>query len=667
MKTELFTISKIFNESLYRIPDYQRGYSWELQHLKDFWLDLEQLEAGKSHYTGVLTLEPVPDNQLATQNWSDDIWIVKSKRYQPYFVVDGQQRLTTIVILIQSILELKLPTKLNHTLISDIRRKYIFDSKTEQSRSYIFGYIADNPSAEYLKTKIYGEHSNKHSPDEDTIYTKNLRIAKEFFMTRLARMSHAQIEELFTKVTQQLVFNVYEIAKEIDVFVTFETMNNRGKLLSNLELVKNRLIFLAMKMGPDEAAAAKLRENVNEAWKTIYHCLGKNENRPLNDDMFLRTHLHHYYFSELVKYPEEEDERHMAQRGLHIATEQIGRFLLNDLFTQKRLRATKKDAFPPLTPQFVYSYSQNLKQAVNVYYKLSTPSDSTFSAIEKAYLERISRLRGNDPSPFLLSVYTKEKDVKKRARCVELLEHFYFLNVLRAQNGFIRNAPITIDYPRYVSGDLTIDDLIQGLENSITEFSKEVPLTEALSDWVKSGPGYYGWRGIKYFLFEYELSLAEGSKTSRLKIDWDKFCGEDFRTDYDTIEHIYPQKARNVYWTERFGKFTVTQKRLIRNSLGNLLALSRPKNASLSNSAFPDKRGKPDSTIGYNYGGYSENEVSALTDWGPNEVLTRGIKMLSFMEARWHLNLGDDQMKAKALGLEFLFDRSLDNSPRRSD
>ena len=61
MKTELLTVSKIFNEALFRIPDYQRGYSWELSHLKDFWSDIEQLSDSKSHYTGVITLEEVPE------------------------------------------------------------------------------------------------------------------------------------------------------------------------------------------------------------------------------------------------------------------------------------------------------------------------------------------------------------------------------------------------------------------------------------------------------------------------------------------------------------------------------------------------------------------------------------------------------------------------------
>ena len=40
------------------------------------------------------------------------------------------------------------------------------------------------------------------------------------------------------------MFNIHEIADDYDVFVAFETMNNRGKKLTNLELLKNRLIYL---------------------------------------------------------------------------------------------------------------------------------------------------------------------------------------------------------------------------------------------------------------------------------------------------------------------------------------------------------------------------------------------------------------------------------------
>ena len=128
MKNELYSISKIFTERLLRIPDYQRGYAWTERQLKDYWIDIDQLEVGNNHYFGVLTLETVDKKKY--NKWDDDLWIIESKSYEPNYVVDGQQRLTTTIILIQAIIEsLDENKKLNYTSAEDIRKKFIFESK----------------------------------------------------------------------------------------------------------------------------------------------------------------------------------------------------------------------------------------------------------------------------------------------------------------------------------------------------------------------------------------------------------------------------------------------------------------------------------------------------------------------------------------------------------
>lgn len=162
--------------------------------------------------------------------------------------------------------------------------------------------------------------------------------------------------------------------------------------------------------------------------------------------------------------------------------------------------------------------------------------------------------------------------------------------------------------------------------------------------------GFYKWDGIKYFLFEYDLHLAENSKTDREKLIWSEFS----RRDYETTEHIYPQKARSKCWTEPFKKFTPKERKKLKNSLGNLLPLSRRKNSSFQNKCFKDKVASKDSTVGFRYGGYSENEVTEYNDWTEKEILSRGLKLIEFMENRWELKIGNETDKIKFLGLEFL-------------
>ena len=70
METTLLTVSKIFSERIFRIPDYQRGYAWLEKQLKDYWNDMDQLDKGKNHYVGVLTLEPVSAEEY--KKWRSD-------------------------------------------------------------------------------------------------------------------------------------------------------------------------------------------------------------------------------------------------------------------------------------------------------------------------------------------------------------------------------------------------------------------------------------------------------------------------------------------------------------------------------------------------------------------------------------------------------------------
>ncbi len=236
MNNQLMSLSKLFSERLFRIPDYQRGYAWGKKEVTEFWNDLCRLNCDKNHYFGVLTLEPVPITIYS--NWVDDLWLINSKKYLPYYIVDGQQRLTTSILLIESIVETMIVldvSKLNFTSSDEIAKKFLCESKDEnKSHSYIFGYEEDNPSYEYLITKIFKRKSQLSSTFEETTYTSNLEMAKGFFTEKLNRLGIEELENVYTKISQHFLFNIYEISSDIDVFVTFETMNNRGKRLSHL-------------------------------------------------------------------------------------------------------------------------------------------------------------------------------------------------------------------------------------------------------------------------------------------------------------------------------------------------------------------------------------------------------------------------------------------------
>lgn len=67
--SKLQSLSEIFNNRIFRIPDFQRGYSWEERQLDDFWEDLQNLHPNKIHYIGLLTVEPINNSDIQNVDW----------------------------------------------------------------------------------------------------------------------------------------------------------------------------------------------------------------------------------------------------------------------------------------------------------------------------------------------------------------------------------------------------------------------------------------------------------------------------------------------------------------------------------------------------------------------------------------------------------------------
>lgn len=586
------------------------------------------------------------------------------------YVVDGQQRLTTAIILMQCILE-RVPEDelLNFTEKSEIRKKYICELKGKGiSKSYIFGYEKDNPSYEFLKQKIFGDESVLHGLPEETIYTKNLFAAKEFFSSKLSDLSIDDLEYIFTTLTQHLQFNIFYIEKDLDVFVTFETMNNRGKPLSHLELMKNRLIYLSTKFQVETSESNHLRKAINESWKSIYHYLGKTNHRKLDDDEFLRTHFISYFGPKLM----DTSENSKDVSSYLDYEESYKDYLLNDIFTPKKVLNSSFNRGKVSNTQSngnqidekvnntldisdVYGYSQSIKSLVKTYYFVAHPNDSDWTDYEKLKLSQINRLEEKSLMMLCAAIMHKTEKSDARAAALMAIERVGFLFKLRRYFFDFDMIGMTVNL---FSGKVGFGPITKAFMDAGDSFAKSKELKDAIISIGKpSGGGYYGWRQLRYFMYEYEQELRIQSKTSRQLLRWSEDLGrENFEKDHKTIEHIYPQKGDGNAWSKNFSKYSIKQRNLLRNSLGNLLPVSHGKNSSLSNKSFILKKGDEAHQVGYMYGCLSEIQVSTNKDWTAIEILRRGLYLLDFLETRWKVNLGNAKNKVSILGLDFVLE-----------
>ncbi len=650
MESGLKSLSKLFTERLLRIPDYQRGYSWTSKQLNEFWSDIEQLETDHHHYFGVLTLEVVQPK--VSKQWADDEWLIGAKNFIPFHVVDGQQRLTTIVILLQCITEeMKSEDKLNYSTKDEIQSKYIFIHKSITEGSFLFGYEKDNPSYECLKSKILHRSSSRYTTGESTIYTKNLISAKKFFKDKISKLEKSELENLFTKVTQHLLFNVFNIEKEVDVHVAFETMNNRGLQLSNLELLKNRLIYLTTRLGESSNNIETLRRTINDSWKTVYYYLGKNPGVSLSDDYFLQVHFLIYFAKDLL-------DEHLTQfeNSLHNVNGLYKSFLLEDRFTLRRINSTQPEE--RVTSTRLYHYAMDLKRVVEIYYQTNFPADSPFTADEKLWLSRLRRLiqtsHTREIFVLLLLLLPKQQDESARLAILQSLESYFFLTSVVTYR--VKKKNLTLQIGQEVlccaAGRTSLVEVVAKIDSQIRAFKADPSQAEAVLEGLAER-GFYDWRELRYFMYEYECHLKFKSRRKSDKIDWDTFI-EDNGEDHESIEHILPQTPSDPYWKDRLKGYTPTQIKKITNSLGNLVATSSPRNSSLRNRPFHEKVGNPDRKIAYKFGSYSEIEVALSPDWGPEQILDRGLTLIDFISERWGIRFASDKAKRKQLGLEFM-------------
>jgi len=676
------SLERLFTQKIFRIPDFQRGYAWQHEQLRAFWEDLVNLNATRSHYTGVVTLTEVPGSLVRED--SKEHWLVDDHSYRLYHVVDGQQRLTTFVIFIQAFVNFfrglpqhqGMPAKeiyvTDSMTLTDIEERYLFRTNPRGGfRTYLFGYTEDNPSEEFLRFRILGEPDGKQV--QETFYTLNLDNASKYFSGQIAEFhrinGHQGLADLLKRLTKSLLVNEYAIDDEFDVFVAFETMNNRGKKLSDLELLKNRLIYLTTLYGAEQVDAAgkkALRDDINDAWKEVYYQLGRNKTRPLNDDDFLRAHWISYF-----KYSRDTGrdyahfllDEHFTSQNVHDLVE---RTVTLETVEEQRSEIDVDDADKAMTealekpatshgsklaPKHIRDFVGSLRHSAQHWFNSFYPHLAVgMSEAERAAVDRLNRIGMGYFRPLVMVVLKSVEVEAQRLWIFERIERFIFIafRIGTARSNYRSSVfyKVARDLNRR---ETTLSEIAQRLDNSLKyAFDQDGKLRidefhNILFKKFEEGTGYYGWSGLRHFLYEYEQHLRSGSRQQ--KVDWEDLLKSG--SDRISIEHIYPQTPR-ADWAAAFVDLSQKDKTRYAGSLGNLLLLSMSINASLQNDAFYDKKQpRYDASgakirNGYSDGSHSEIKVAENNDWGPEQIRERGQCLLTFMEKRWGFSLRDD-------------------------
>ncbi|MEF9957303.1 MAG: DUF262 domain-containing HNH endonuclease family protein [Acinetobacter sp.] len=304
-------IKDFFNGRFFEIPKYQRGYAWEVQNIRDLFDDIiESIESNSNHYIGTIVLSKSAD---------DD---------EKFYIVDGQQRTTTITLIISSLIK-----QLSDKDASYYERFYL----KEDERYRISPLNRDQNFFTGILEGTVNEPQNKSQ-----------RFLKESIEEINFKVSQITDKLKFLKSVEKLEVMEFVENSEGDAIRIFQTVNDRGKPLSNMEKAKSLLIYFSNRY-LDKSLDNTINDHFSdifEIYDDIKHLgeeLGINliKNRDFNEDNLMRYHF--------VTYSNENYDP---------TANYVLQFLKNQL---TKFRNETKDSNYPEMHKFISNYIASLK------------------------------------------------------------------------------------------------------------------------------------------------------------------------------------------------------------------------------------------------------------------------------------------------------------------
>lgn len=540
------------------VPDYQRNYSWTSSQWEDLWNDIERIKSENSkHYMGSV------------------VFLTHEVDKNTFNITDGQQRLTTLSIIILAIVD-----RLQRLIDDELDIKENIERKEMFMRDYIG-----------TKSKKSLKFSNKLKLNEvnDPFYSTNLvnqspviNIRKleesnkllykcyQFFQEKLDNYISSdknmdiidKIIELEELISNDLLFIDINATNELSAYLIFETLNDRGLALSVTDLLKN---FLFSKCDRDD------HHHIKNIWNEIL--------KYVPYDRFSKF-LRHYWLTK------------------------------NKLIQEKDLFKAIRDSVK--TAENAFELLEDLKINAPIYSAISAENNNYFNGNRNLvhYVDELRLFKVTQCYPLLLSSINRfeSKDIEKVFRYCSIisfrysviaglnankLEPLYNEIAIGITNGKLKNSKEVLEKLKevYVEKETFINSFKKKTIN--TKSNKKLP---------------------RYILYGIENKISQRSLS--------------YITDEGTIEHILPENPSNE-WFELFPKENFEN---FIYRLGNFTLLEETYNRNIGNLEFNKKIAE------YRLSDYHITKNFSKEDWNMKELENRQLYLGKIAEEVWKIN-----------------------------
>ncbi|GAA8758678.1 DUF262 domain-containing protein [Helicobacter pylori] len=514
IKAEIEKLHKILvdSEYFYQVPDYQRPYVWDKDHLGALIDDLV------ASYT----------NNKEDEYFCGSIVIVKNQKDNRWDVVDGQQRLTSFIILACTILKLY-KNSLGQKSEAFIKES-IYDRHDEEKERLKFltaqnyNNIFENTVLNNLEFEDNIKKSELNKKFEENTYLRNAYYFKELLNESVENGSISDIDDFVKWFYEHIVLTRIICFEQDSAMQIFQVLNDRGQPLSPIDILKSNLM-------QEIKQDSEKRKDFITTWDKLVEACKSIEGIDIDLEDFFNMYL---------EYADPSTSKKRADKGL-----------------KKVFKDSKKDAC-----EFIYGVSAFMKSYTDLLKK------------QDRYIYLLRYL----PSRYWASILTTALYVKYPDfdALKKLLVSYYYQTWI-AGGTITRIKPTSINIIKNVKsnkGIKTIQELILNNIDSYNTFNQYL-----YNLWCSSS--VYPSKWVRPVLALANYFMMDEEKPN--------FIVMDAETQAETqVEHVLPQKPKKgSQWDADFDK---EKKEEWVNNIANLTLLKRKKNAQALNGDFDEKR-----------------------------------------------------------------------------
>lgn len=559
------TIKQMLAGNRIFVPTYQRAYSWDTE--------FEKSKTPKQVNVFLTDLEDY--NKSSTNSfYYFGHFLFEDKLDKKFGVIDGQQRLTTIVIFLSALFK----------RLSSIRKlteieQEIFEDIIKRNSTYRFETV--DYDKQLFKDYVI-DQTKKDKNGLETASAKRIVNAFDFFTSKLDNKDEPYLLKMLNTV-QNATCTTHPVKDESEAIQMFIFQNNRGKKPSNLEIIKAQFMFNVHLYGGEEKES--LIEEIKNRFEKIYKSISSIEYNINEDDVLvytLRVHFNSLWEANAIEKINKllSDSNPIAfiksfTHSLAISFEHLTTFFGKDEREQLEVHSLITLGGIGIAIPFVIKA-----------YKFGLPTDTINQLCSK-----------------LESIVLRHRLIGTRADITSRVNDVFQSFTEEKQD--IKPIIDRIDWMKKTGGD----SWWWAYWND-TEFERSIQSAIPHST-------------AKYLLWKYENHLEGQGKSGYSPTRFDKIVSPE-------LEHIAPQTptegkpvaAGYCEYDEEFRQQFI-------DCLGNYLLLSKSHNCSVGNNPFADKRAT------YNHLA-QQREIQEMTTenltWTKQEIQKRKEKIITFLK-----------------------------------